>query len=453
MKFKPTPYKFHVWEDYASELQTEYRQCLEEGLDVEPYKDVFDAVSKLPKGEVKEEFASVIADLVHNLPTVEGYKYNEPSDLESIRALRNLSLKPVSTPSVPLEKKIEGAWYGRICGCLLGKPVEGAWTPAIVGVCKCSDNYPLSRYLRKSELDDEALKAVDGLWIKNRDSLIDVIGDSVPPDDDTNYTVMAQAMLSEFGFDFTPENVLYVWIKYQGKNAYCTAERVAYKNYVGGYMPPYTAIVRNPYREWIGAQIRGDYYGYVTDKPEVAAKMAWSDASISHIKNGIYGEMFISAMLSTAHKCEDVLGVIYGGLSEIPATSRLYEQVMELIEDYKNGATKDDAFKKINERYSYKNSHDWCHTISNALIVVASLLYGGGDYGKSICMAVEAGFDTDCNGATIGSVIGMMYGIDAIGKEWTEPTHGVLRTQIFGRERVEISALVEKTLGQIKRFN
>lgn len=452
MKFKPTPYKFDGWEDYAGEIKTEYTQCLEEGLDVEPYKAVFDAVASLPKGDIKEEFATVIADLVHDLPMRDGYKYKEPSDLEGIKELRNLSLKKDTSPSVSLEKKIAGAWYGRICGCLLGKPVEGAWTPTIIGACKCSDNYPLSRYFKKSELKEDALRAVDGVWILNRDSLIDVIGDSAPADDDTNYTVMAQALISERGVDFTPEDVMEAWIRYQGKNAYCTAERVAYKNYVGGYKPPYTAIVKNPYREWIGAQIRGDYFGYVTDNAELAAKMAWSDASISHTKNGIYGEMFVSAMLATAQKSENILDVICGGLAQIPATSRLYEQVMELVEDYKNGGSKEDAFKKINERYTYKSFHDWCHTISNALIVVASLLYGEGDYGKSICMAVEAGFDTDCNGATVGSVIGMMHGIDIIGKEWTEPTNGVLRTHIFGHERVEIAGLIAKTLEQIEKF-
>ena len=49
MKFKPTPYNFHIWENYAGEILTEYRQCLEEGLDVEPYKEVFESIANLPE--------------------------------------------------------------------------------------------------------------------------------------------------------------------------------------------------------------------------------------------------------------------------------------------------------------------------------------------------------------------------------------------------------------------
>ena len=240
--------------------------------------------------------------------------------------------------------------------------------------------------------------------------------------------------------------------KYQPKNAYCTAERVAYMNFLKSYVPPYTAYYKNPYREWIGAQIRGDYYGYVASSTEQAADFAWRDASISHIKNGIYGEMYISAMLAYAKTSESILNVIYAGLSEIPSTSRLYEQAMEIVDGYLNGKTKDEAFANIHARYNNENSHDWCHTISNALIVTASLLYGQGNFGKSICMAVETGFDTDCNGATVGSIVGMIYGIDNIGTEWTKPFNGVLETQILGHDKSTIDDLIQKTMEHIEWF-
>ena len=80
------------------------------------------------------------------------------------------------------------------------------------------------------------------------------------------------------------------------------------------------------------------------------------------------------------------------------------------------------------------------------MIVVAALLYGGGDYGKSICMAVETGFDPDCNGATVGSILGMSQGISCIDECWTNPIHDTLHTSIFGVGTVRISDCVRQTL-------
>ena len=209
-------------------------------------------------------------------------------------------------------------------------------------------------------------------------------------------------------------------------------------------------MYKNPYREWIGAQIRADYFGYINPgNPNLAAQMAWRDACISHTKNGIYGEMFVAAMLAVASQTQNTQEIIRGGLAQIPHTSRLYKEVTEDLEAYKKGTTQEEWFNTFYQQYDENNPHHWCHTISNARIVVASLLYGNGDFARSICMAVQAGFDTDCNGATVGSIIGMAKGIVAIPKVWQEPFHNKLQTAIFGIGTVEISKRAEKTLEHI----
>ena len=85
------------------------------------------------------------------------------------------------------------------------------------------------------------------------------------------------------------------------------------------------------------------------------------------------------------------------------------------------------------------------------MIVAAALLYGEGDYGKSVCLAVQTGFDTDCNGATVGSVLGMRNGISGIGKEWTAPLKGKINTSIFNMGSVNIDECVKMTLKHIKK--
>ena len=179
--------------------------------------------------------------------------------------------------------------------------------------------------------------------------------------------------------------------------------------------------------------------------------MAFRDASISHVKNGIYGEMWAAAMIACAAVTDDLEAIILGGLAQIPHTSRLYQAVSDIVEDYRRGVSQADCFRKIHEAYDEYTAHGWCHTISNAMIVAAALLYGKGDYGASICMAVETGFDTDCNGATVGSVLGLRGGVDIIGEEWAAPVRDRLETSIFGVGTVSISQRAEMTMKHLKK--
>jgi ADP-ribosylglycohydrolase len=78
--------------------------------------------------------------------------------------------------------------------------------------------------------------------------------------------------------------------------------------------------------------------------------------------------------------------------------------------------------------------------------VVTALLYGGLDFAKSIGKAVQAGFDTDCNGATVGSIVGMMVGARNIPDEWVKPFNNLLDTSIFGVGTVSVDELVGVTL-------
>lgn len=449
-KFLPSYEKMPGWELYSDQLSLEYLQSTEEGLELSEYRDLFNDVEKLGRGEYKSRLSDILFEVVSNAAYQKYYKYVEPSDLQTIKHYRK-SQSPVLPPldRSELRKKVKGAWYGRICGCLLGKPIEGIRTDELHPLLQETNNYPMTRYILSSDITEEIIA-------KYRFSLVnrcyaDTI-DCAPADDDTNYTVLYQRVIDEFGKGFTPYEISQCWMNWQPKNAYCTAERVAFCNFVKGYQPPLSAIYKNPYREWIGAQIRADYFGYINPgNPEAAAEMAWRDASISHVKNGIYGEMFVAAMIAAAAVSDDMIQIIECGLAQIPEKSRLYEALTILMAKYMAGMTQKDCFKDIHTRWDEHTAHAWCHTISNAEIVVAALLYGNNDYAKSICMAVETGFDTDCNGATVGSILGMKNGIRSIGKEWIAPLHGKLKTSIFGVETVDIDEVVEKTLKHIDR--
>lgn len=449
-KIQPDYSGEYYWDSYCKTLDIELKQCIDEGLDINEFKSDFEKAIKLPYSKEQADLADELFEKIINSEIKQDYKYNEPSDLEGIKSLRKpCSYKKIALDDKLLYEKIKGAWYGRICGCLLGKPLEGIKTKELYPLLKETKNFPLSRYIVSTEITEEMFEKYD-FWLKDK-AWADVI-ECAPIDDDTTYTVLAQILIDRYGHDFLPKDMAKLWLQSQPIEKYFTAEKSAYRNFINGYAPPYSAMYQNPYREWIGAQIRGDYFGYITPgNKELGAEYAFRDACISHTKNGIYGEMFVSAMISAAADAENVIDVIKAGLSEIPVTSRLYEAVYNIINRYESGVSLEECISLIHNTYNEFDPHDSVHTITNALIVVISLLYGEGDFGKSICLAVQTGYDTDCNGATVGSVLGMFNGFDSIGEEWTKPLKNKLDTGITGMGIVEISDLVEKTISHIKR--
>ena len=125
---KPQYQNVHDWEFYSSNLLTEFRQSIEEGLDVEAYGDVFSAVSRLPKGEVKKKLGDVLFEVVASAKMRAGHPYSEPSDLGQIQLLRRGADAPLAYDRGKLSEKLLGAWMGRVAGCMLGKTVEGVRT-------------------------------------------------------------------------------------------------------------------------------------------------------------------------------------------------------------------------------------------------------------------------------------------------------------------------------------
>ena len=437
----------HSWELYSSSLPVEFRQSTEEGKDVESYRILMESVDKLPVSQEKEDLADAIFRLICSAPQRADYPYEEPSDLEGIRALRDgYTVTGARPKGAELKQKLTGAWEGRVIGCMLGKPVEGVKTPGIRKFFQATGNWPIRRYALSTDNTPELIETNDvGRRLNETGWYPDLIS-YAPFDDDTNYTVLAAQVIEKYGRGFTPDDVRKCWELLQPKTSYCTAERVAIRNFNLGYFPPDSAVYKNPYRQWIGAQMRGDYFGYVNPgDPETAADMAWRDASISHVKNGIYGEMFIAAAIAAAAVTDDAEAALRAGLGQIPKTSRLYEAVMKVIDSRKRGVTAEAFFADLHRRWNEYDPHDWCHTISNAEIVSACLLYCG-DFDSCIGTAVEQGFDTDCNGATAGSIFGMLRGAGAIDDRWVAPIHGTVDTTITGVGCTTVEGLVEQML-------
>lgn len=438
----------HAWLWWTKEdLRTERRQLADEGRRPERLQAELDRLlaEDRPEDAAFQEEANALLDKARLLPGDDDHPWKEPSSLEEIRALR-----PADAPApAPLPDEagkrsaIAGAWLGRCAGCLLGKPVEGIRRPRLRALLARAGREEITDYLwRLPGLGEEDWRAAG---LANLPAWRATSG--MPEDDDTNYTVMNMALVKAKGTDFTPADVAGFWMGAVPVLHTCTAERAAYRNFVNLVAPPLSAVVRNPYREWIGAQIRADFHGYVAlGRPGLAAELAWRDASVSHVKNGIYGAMWVAAMLAAAPGERDTRRLLHVGLGEIPARSRLAEAVRTTLDWHAHGVPYAEAVERIHRRWDENQAHHWCHVIANAQVVAAALLYGEGDFERTVARAVLPCFDTDCNGATAGSIAGMMLGAGALPRKWTDILDDTLRTGIAGHHRCRISRLSEETL-------
>ncbi len=411
-------------------LEYEIRQKWEEGVDTTYFEEKIREVNLNSR-----ELLSIYEELSHLVPREP--KYNEPSNLSDIRRLRPKGPRILEhhLSTRELYNKILGGWLGRCIGCMLGKPVEGWSRSKIRNRLTKVGEYPLRNYFpmrvfSSMELKDKFVLTREGIRRVERD-------------DDIDYTIINLDIVEEYGLSFSTDNVGETWLLKLPYKAVYTAERCAYRNLILGFKPPETASFLNPFREWIGAQIRADLWGYICPgKPELAAELAFRDARLSHVKNGIYGEMFFSAVIASAFVEKDIEKLLEIGLSEIPSTSRFAEAIKYVIGLWKKGLGWEEALDKVQERYGFYSP---VHTINNAAIVATALLWGEGRFTDTITIAVMGGLDTDCNGATAGSVIGVVLGADNIPVEWVEPLNNTIISYVAGFQESRITSLAERT--------
>lgn len=428
-------------------VKKEIIQKENEGCDVSGYKERYE------NSEKEEEYSDIFEDL-QTLEVVEDFPFEEPSELPEIRKLRPDGPRKIETNMDigDVRDKLVAGYYGRSAGCQLGSAVE-AWNiyPSlnkdIVYGCrdkiekrlKKADDYPLSDYF-SLEIFDEEMKPLVKPFTKGNIKRVE-------PNDDLNYTLLNLSVLQKYGHDFKPIDVGRTWMELMPYYETHTAERMAYKNLINRIHPPESAVHLNPYREWIGARIRADTWGYVCPgNPELAAELAYNDAALSHVKNGIYGEMLTSAMIAAAFVKNDIEDIVEIGLSEIPSESRLSKAIKEVLELWH----KDIDWKKmLDEIWDRFGHYSWVHTINTTALTIGALLWGE-NYTEVIGIATMGGLDTDCDAATAGSIYGVMKGMENISDEeqekWFDPLNNTIASNIGEWDGIKITEAADKTL-------
>jgi ADP-ribosylglycohydrolase len=394
----------------------------------------------------------------------------EPNDLAGIRALRPEGPRDLrwSPGEDELLDRLHGAWTGRCVGCALGKPVEGMGMAVRDGASV--GRADIRRYLgNRGEWplrDYFSARAVgDGMEIGCPASTREGIA-YMEPDDDIHYSLTGMGVVEQHGPEFTWEDVARWWCERIPVAAICTAERQAVLNWLGRSVhyrgqvaatPAFTRRHRNPYREWIGAQIRSDGWAWVcAGQPALAAEFAWRDAQWTHERNGIYGAMFFAAMQAAAFCVHDARELVAIGLAEIPRDCRLARVVRATVGWCAQDAGWEDTVARVEAMCAtLSRSHHGgplarpfmspVHTINNAAFCVAALIHGRLDSRAATTIAVMAGADTDCNGASVGSIAGAACGRKRFDPGLAAPLHDTIRPSLIGFQEVTMAQLARRT--------
>ncbi len=438
------------WSNYRSLVAEEFKQAEEEGREVGPLMELKKEFDLL--GNEEEKLKNLWSRIL-SVPMRQDYPFEEPSDLVSIKAARKITYvaPPLKLSDEVLLDRLKGAWLGRSCGCALGKPVENymGFHEGISSkqrikeflLAVSPEEFPLNFYFPSRSPAEAKVGPLYWGWLalSTRENI-----QFMESDDDIRYTVIGQKILLEKGYGFTTLDVAEAWLKWLPYKSVCTAETQAYRNLVAKKTHTATsenenldldwvASHENPYREWIGADIRIDSYGYACPgNPELAAELAWRDARLSHVKNGIYGSMLFAAMIAAAFVTDDVHEIVEAGLSQIPEKSRLYVEMRQVIEICKKYQNQYQNFEKVHDEiYTLLGHYHAVHTNNNAALVISALLLGQHDFEKVITTAVMGGWDTDCTGATAGSIFGVMVGSKALPAKWTSPLNNTLKSDMI----------------------
>lgn len=264
-------------------------------------------------------------------------------------------------------------------------------------------------------------------------------------------------------------------------NTYISATLSEYgtgkNNFNQGIVPPLSGHMRNINRDSNGAWIRSEIWACVcAGNPALAVNYSYYDACVDHSGEGVYSAAFCAAIQAAAFFERDIDRLIDIGLSYIPEDCAVRKAVDCVRESYRSGKTWQEA-RKLLFRATPSSFGMMCGYWKGTAevpagkycpaqepdpdipeapsgfdapwsmgAVVLALLYGGGDFGKTVCLAVNCGEDTDCTAGTAGAVLGIISGASGIPENWKNACSDRIATWTL---RIDQALCAPKTVAEL----
>jgi len=294
-----------------------------------------------------------------------------------------------------MKDKIKGGWVGQTVGVTYGLPTEFRWQGTMI-----QDYYTIP-------VDENDMLR----HFNNDDLYMDLSFLSVL--DSLGLDASSEALALKFataGFRLWHANQAGRW------------------NILNGIMPPASGYWKNnPHADDIDFQIESDFIGLIC--PGMPATALEYCDRVGHIMNygdGIYGGLFVSAMYCHSFVESDIVTVVEKGLRSLPAESRYARCIRDVISWWRQYP---DDWRET----WFEVQKKWAQDIGcpggalrpfnidamiNGAYIVIGLLYGGGDFGRTVDISTRCGQDSDCNPSNAAGILGTLLGFEKIPGRW-----------------------------------
>ncbi len=401
--------------------------------------------------DVLDAFAHRLAEL----PLRPDWPYVEPIRWDEVEA-EMAPMRLVGRPLEPIDlgraaERAKAGFVGSVIGCILGKPLEVSPSLAELEAAGAAvGEWPLNDYVTVDFL--EALGRRHNSWAETTRGHIHYVA----ADDDLHYDVLGMLALERYGLDLTRDGVRRTWEEHQGLSwvfgpertifARMALARLAYNrdDYSEDVYDEWAAVW-NPGDELCGAAIRADAYGYATPgRPDLAAKLAFADASLTHNRTGVYATMYIAAAIASMYCVSQPIEAFEIASQYIPQRSRFAESVFSCLEMVRTRGSWLGTYMAIHAAYG---DYGHCQVLQEVGTLI-NTLHHAADVGHGVCLQVMQGNDTDSFGATAGSLLGVWFGLEGIEDRWVDPFNDEIRFGLSSFYEHSLSALV-KRMGEL----